>query len=181
MLNVTKSKRLKLVNTEIDFKSVIAESIYNLRNLDRAHKVEVKTTIETYLPFYNDRRQLAIIFNNIISNAIKFQHPHELHPTLVINIEIDENKALIVFKDNGIGIQKENISKIFDMFFRSPGSKADGAGLGLYITRELIKKLKGKITASSENREGAQFTVELPNKIDPDLLRRLNRLVQNTK
>jgi len=181
MVDITRSTRFKVQISEIDFKAIVNESITNLRGLERAHKLSVKTTIESYLPFYSDHRQLMVIFNNIISNAIKYQHAHELHPVLNIHIEVGSEKAIMTFKDNGIGISKENLSKVFDMFFRSPGVKSDGSGLGLYITKEIVRKLKGKISATSAENEDTCFTVEIPNKIDPDLLRKLTRLIQNTK
>jgi signal transduction histidine kinase len=181
MIDITRSTRFKVQISEIDFKAIINESLANLRNLDGAHKVSVKTTIESYLPFYSDSRQLMVIFNNLISNAIKYQHVHEMHPALNIHIEVGSETAVMTFRDNGIGISKENLSKVFDMFFRSPGVKSDGSGLGLYITKEIVRKLKGKIAVTSEANEGTRFTVELPNRIDPDLLRKLTRLIQNTK
>ena len=181
MIDITRSTRFKVQISEIEFKSLISESLTQLRNLEGAHKLEVSTTIESYLPYYSDYKQLLVIFNNIISNAIKFQHAHELHPKLDLHIEVDQLKATMTFKDNGIGIAPENFGKIFDMFFRSPGTKADGAGLGLYIVKEIVRKLKGKILVSSKINEGSSFQVELPNKIDPDLLRKLTKMVQNSK
>lgn len=181
MMNITRSGRLKVQISEIDFKAVINESLSVLRNSEGAHKLKVSTTIEGMLPFFSDHKQLLVIFNNIISNSIKYQHAHELNPQLEISIEVNDTNAFLSFKDNGIGIEKENLNKIFDMFFRSPGTKADGSGLGLYIVREIIKKMKGKISVESKVNEGTRFVIELPNRIDPDLLRKLNKLVQNSK
>jgi signal transduction histidine kinase len=95
-------------------------------------------------------------------------------------VEVNSEKAVMTFKDNGIGICKENLNKVFDMFFRSPGVKADGAGLGLYIVKEIVRKLKGRILVASKENEGSSFQVELPNRIDPDLLRKVNKMVQNS-
>lgn len=180
-MDAVKGTRFRAKISEIDFKSIIAHSLHQLRTLEGAHKLEVKTTIESYLPFYSDAKQLGIIFNNIISNAIKYRHIHEIHPTLTITIEVDPTKAVMTFKDNGIGIPGENLGKVFDMFFRSPDTRTDGSGLGLYIVKEIVRKLKGKISVSSALNEGSCFRLELPNRIDPDLLRKLNRLVQNSK
>lgn len=181
MINTTRSTRFKVKISEIDFKAIIARSVNNLKNAEGAHKVAIKTTIESYLPFYNDADQLEVIFNNLISNAIKFQHVHELHQKLDIHVEVDKSRAILSFKDNGIGIPKENLTRIFDMFFRAPGLKADGSGLGLYIVKEIVKKLKGKIFVESTVGEGSKFVIELPNRIDPDLVRKLDHLVQNSK
>ncbi|HMT30880.1 MAG TPA: HAMP domain-containing sensor histidine kinase [Bacteroidia bacterium] len=144
MINITRSGRFKVQISEIDFKSLVNESLNSLRAVDGAHRLKVNTTVEGFLPFFSDQKQLLVIFNNIISNTIKFQHTHELNPQLEISIEVNDTSAMMSFKDNGIGIEKENLNKVFDMFFRSPGTKADGSGLGLYIVREIIKKLKEK-------------------------------------
>jgi signal transduction histidine kinase len=181
MIDLTRSKRFKVQNSEIDFKALISESLNSLRNLDGAHRVEVKTRIEDFFPFYNDPSQLSIIFNNLISNAIKFQHAHEMHPYLEISILVDAQKATMQFRDNGVGIAKENLGKVFDMFYRTPGSKADGAGLGLYIVKEIVRKLKGKILVDSTVNEGSKFVIELPNKIHPDLLRKFNKIIQDNQ
>ena len=180
MIDSTRSTRFKVKISEIDFKSIIIESQQNLRGLEGAHRITMKTTIESYLPFFSDSQQLQVIFNNLISNAIKYQHAHEQNPALDIHIEVSSEKAVMTFKDNGVGIEAENLNKVFDMFFRSPGVKADGAGLGLYIVKEIIRKLKGRILVASKLNEGSSFQVELPNRIDPDLLRKLNKMVQDS-
>lgn len=180
-MDITKSTRYKAVISEVNFKGIIKESLNSLRNLSNAHRLEVKTAIEGYLPFYGDKEQLQIVFNNIISNAIKFQHTHELNPCLEISIQVDGEHVQITFRDNGIGIPAESISKIFDMFYRIPGTKGDGAGLGLFMVKEIVKKLKGKIKVESVSGEGTRFNLEIPNRIDVDLLRKLNNLIQNSK
>lgn len=181
MVNITRSGRLKVQISEIDFKSVLNEALHNLRNSEGAHKLKVNYTVEGIIPFYNDQKQLLVIYNNIISNAIKYQHTHELNPQLDISVEAEATRVVMKFKDNGVGIAKENLNKVFDMFFRSPGTKADGSGLGLFIVREIVKKLKGKVSVESNANEGTVFMIELPNKIDPDLLRKFSKLVQNSK
>lgn len=179
MIN-TKNTRLRLKVNEIDFKKLVTDSVLFLRNLDGAHRLEVKTTIEGHLPFFSDREQLQIIFNSLISNAIKFRHLHEMHPTLIIHVEVNDDTARFIFHDNGIGIAKEHLPKIFNMFYCVPGSAQQGSGLGLYMTREIIKKMKGKIKAESNPGEGTRIIFELPNLIDPDLLRNLKKLIQNS-
>jgi signal transduction histidine kinase len=180
-MDITKTTRYKAVISEINFKSLIAEAAKSLQNHANAHRLEIKTTIESHLPFFNDKEQLQVIFNNIISNAIKFQHLHELNPCLNIHAEITGELITITFKDNGIGIPPQSLAKVFDMFYRIPGTKGDGAGLGLFMVKEIVKKLKGKIRIESKVGEGTSIMMELPNRIDVDLLRKFNKLIQNSK
>jgi signal transduction histidine kinase len=79
-----------------------------------------------------------------------------------INVTVDKEKAVINFEDNGIGIDQEYISRVFDMFFRATMQR-EGAGLGLYIVKETVDKLKGTIRIESEMGEGTRFFIEIPN------------------
>ncbi|MCD7879366.1 MAG: ATP-binding protein, partial [Candidatus Gastranaerophilales bacterium] len=74
----------------------------------------------------------------------------------------DDNTLIIKVKDEGIGISSENLDKIFKKFSRidSPLTrKIQGNGLGLYITKNLIEKMSGKITVTSETGAGTEFTL----------------------
>jgi len=68
----------------------------------------------------------------------------------------------VTVEDNGIGISDKYIDKIFDMFYRATES-SDGSGLGLYIVKETVDRLKGKIDVQSRPEEGTRFKVEFPN------------------
>ncbi|MBL7874140.1 MAG: HAMP domain-containing histidine kinase, partial [Cyclobacteriaceae bacterium] len=72
-------------------------------------------------------------------------------------------QANIVFTDNGIGISEENLSKIFEMFYRA-SEQSEGSGLGLYIVKNAVEKLGGHLNVSSRLNEGTTFEIVLPNK-----------------
>ena len=74
----------------------------------------------------------------------------------------DKERATVRFEDNGIGIENSLLPKICGMFFRATTEK-DGSGLGLYIVKEAVDKLRGKIEISSELGEGTIFKLDLPN------------------
>ena len=101
------------------------------------------------------------VFQNLISNALKYttkNMPVEIH------ISVSELKSYWQFSitDNGIGIEEEHLHRIFDMFFRAT-MQSEGAGLGLYILKETIEKIEGKINVSSKIGEGVSFMINLPN------------------
>jgi signal transduction histidine kinase len=175
----TRGTRFRPKISEIPIKNLITTCQDELKNLDGCYRLEMKITIEGCLPFFSDAEQLKIVFGNLISNSIRYQHPHEVKPQLNITVEVDGNRARFEFRDNGIGISAESLPRVFDMFYRSPGTKGDGAGLGLFMVKEIIKKLKGKITVESKRNEGTKFVFEIPNLIDPDHLRKLSKLIQN--
>jgi signal transduction histidine kinase len=73
-----------------------------------------------------------------------------------------ENGVDILAQDNGIGISKENLNRIFEMFYRAT-SLSTGSGLGLYIVKETTDKLGGKIEVNSSPGEGSTFNLFIPN------------------
>jgi signal transduction histidine kinase len=70
-------------------------------------------------------------------------------------------RVSIKIKDNGIGIESKYINKIFEMFFRATNEKS-GSGLGLYIVKETLKKLNGKIKVLSTFGKGTEFIIDIP-------------------
>ena len=75
---------------------------------------------------------------------------------------MSDTETNIIVKDNGIGIDRKNIGKIFDMFYRVSETSI-GSGLGLYIVKETVDKLSGKINVESEKGVGTTFQLNIPN------------------
>jgi signal transduction histidine kinase len=98
----------------------------------------------------------------LISNAIKYADLEKPEPAIRIAIELAPGEAAIQFSDNGIGIEKHHLGKIFDMFYRA-NHDAKGSGLGLFIFSETIQKLKGQSNVESQIKEGTTFFIRLPN------------------
>ena len=69
---------------------------------------------------------------------------------------------MLKFEDNGIGIQEEHLDHIYDMFYRA-NENSKGSGLGLYIVKETVEAMNGKVNVKSDLSTGTTFTVELPN------------------
>ncbi|HZG01667.1 MAG TPA: HAMP domain-containing sensor histidine kinase, partial [Chitinophagales bacterium] len=112
--------------------------------------------------FSSDPGRISVLLNNLISNAIRYQNPNVDKPYVDIAVETTADAAFIVVKDNGIGIDKAQQSKVFDMFYRVSQNSV-GSGLGLYIVKETVEKLQGKIDLKSEPGTGTAFTIVLPN------------------
>lgn len=124
-------------------------------------KLDPIININGSIPFYSDHSRLLIIFNNIISNAVRY-YDRWKESFLQIDIVVDKDKAEIHFSDNGVGIAEEFLDKIFKMFFRA-SYESKGSGLGLYIVKSTVEKLNGKISVKSKLGEGTHFTIEVPN------------------
>lgn len=157
------SKNLKLAITvdPISFEQVVENCFTDLSYLPNAHKVNIKTSISS-LTFYSDRWRINEIFRNLISNAIKYLNPDIDDPYVKIDIKITDKSAHIKFKDNGIGIEKNTLPKVFEMFYRAT-EYSEGSGIGLYIVKNAIEKLGGKIRVESKPQVGTSFDIIIPN------------------
>ena len=161
IIHYSRNSRMDILPSQIDFHALVKESIESLKYMPDAEKVKSKINIYDHVPFYSDHGRLLIIFNNIISNAVRY-HDKWKESFLEINIVTNEEKVLIRFTDNGVGIAEEFQDKIFKMFFRA-SYESKGSGLGLYIVKSTVEKLNGKISVQSKLGEGTQFTIEVPN------------------
>jgi signal transduction histidine kinase len=106
-----------------------------------------------------DRTQLIRVITNLVKNAIQSLPENQTEKTILVSVKKEENNVLILVKDNGIGIETENIDRIFEPKFTTKNS---GMGLGLGIIKNIIENYKGSITFETEQGEGATFTVSLP-------------------
>jgi signal transduction histidine kinase len=149
----------------VDLRSLIEETFDRMRYLSGSEGMDKEIVVEEDVPLFSDAHRLIVIFNNLISNSIKYRAVTKERQFIRINVRVTRTDVFINFEDNGIGISSELISKIFDMFFRAT-SKSEGAGLGLYIVKEAIDKLGGAIQVRSNYGEGTAFEIRLPNKQD---------------
>lgn len=162
ILEYSRNARQELAIEEVDVTRIITDNLERMQYLPGSEKLRKDVNINVAAPLLSDAYRISVIFNNLISNAIKYADQDKEDSFLRINIDIDERSARFVVEDNGIGIAKEYLEKVFDMFFRATMQK-EGAGLGLYIVKETIEKLYGTIQVESEPRVGTSFIIEIPN------------------
>jgi PAS domain S-box-containing protein len=158
ILRYSRNKRVEIKREEIDFKVLIEESLSSLGYYDKSIAVGVHVTQKKM--FISDRYRLQIILNNLISNAFRYRKEGE-GSKIDITVKVQPKRAVISVVDNGIGIEKVHIPKIFDMFYRAT-NKTAGSGLGLFIVKETVGLLKGGIRVKSTFGEGADFELEVP-------------------
>ncbi len=107
--------------------------------------------------------ELETLFTNIIENAVKYNRESQ-RVEVVGNVK--NQSAVFTIKDFGAGINKKDLPHIFEPFYRADKSRTklhkDGYGLGLAISKEIVEKYKGTITAESEINEGTTFIITLP-------------------
>jgi signal transduction histidine kinase len=124
-------------------------------------EIFIKYEIDPTLIITTDRSRLKVILNNLIGNALKYSSPEKKEQTISVAAVIEGNNLKISIDDNGIGIAIEHQPKIFEMFYRA-SEKSQGSGLGLYIVKETLDKLNGKIEVHSSLGHGSTFRLEIP-------------------
>jgi signal transduction histidine kinase len=109
-----------------------------------------------------DPDDLEIIFNNLISNAVKY---NKEGGSVDINMKSENEKIIICIKDSGIGLNNEEKDQLFNEFYRVKNEQTrniSGSGLGLPIVKRVVDLYNGDIHIESEPGKGSTFTVELP-------------------
>lgn len=164
ILDYSRNARLEVSAKQISFKTLIQNCIEDLKYITGFEQIKFETEIEgDEVLFFSDPYRINMIFTNLLSNAIKYRDSTKAQSIIWVSVTITEEAASILFQDNGIGISENLISEIFNMFYRGT-EKSNGAGLGLYIVKETIGKLKGEINVTSKFSEGSTFRVSIPNK-----------------
>lgn len=143
--------------------SNIARSVTaQLKGLIKAENVQVNTDFEDYPEVIYSRTYLESIFLNLISNAIKYSSP-DRPPVINIRSYREGDKIMLLFEDNGLGIDlerhREQLFKMYKTFHRIEGK--DSKGIGLFITKNQVEMMGGKINVKSEVDKGTSFFIEL--------------------
>jgi len=160
IIELTKNARVKPKRQKIDFKKVVDETFEYLKYSVDSKPPKPKFQLQQKKPFYSDASRMKVIFNNIISNSIKYSDPKNTE--IDINVEVLNGHAKIKIIDKGKGIEQKYQEDVFKMFFRATDQNA-GSGLGLYIVKETVDKLKGNISLESEVNKGTTLSMRLPN------------------
>jgi signal transduction histidine kinase len=160
IIELTKNARMKPKSQKINFKKLVDETFEYLQYSMHAKTPKPKLHLDQKKDFYSDGNRMKVIFNNIISNSIKYSDPKRTE--IDINVEVLNGHAKINIEDKGNGIEKKYQDDVFKMFFRATDQNA-GSGLGLYIVKETVSKLNGNISLESEINKGTTLKMRLPN------------------
>lgn len=149
----------------LDFEALLEEVAYELQEPLNARNIKFEyKVLGKQQPFAGDKVRLHTILHNIISNSIQYIDEEKSQHEIKVEVQLLPRLAKIKITDNGVGIERHLQDKVFDMFFRGD-ERSKGAGLGLYIVKQIVAQLQGKIELKSEPGEGASIEVEVPNKI----------------
>lgn len=163
IITYSRNARRDININKVDVKGLVQETFNTLKTLDDKVEFDFKLNVKEEVPLFSDKERLAIIINNILSNALTYRDTE--NPVVAVDVKINQENAIFSFKDNGPGIPAKHLDKIFDMFYRAT-DKSTGSGLGLYIVKEYLRKLNGKVKVESEEGKGTTFTFSVPNKYE---------------
>ena len=162
ILSYSRNTRMDVHVEPVDFTAIVEDMKMNLQSVPGAEHLKLSFRVEGDNEFHSDSLRIGIIFSNLYSNAIKYQDVLKASCLLDIHVSLNLDNAIITFTDNGIGIPPELLDKVFDMFYRAH-EISKGSGLGLYITRETVTKLRGSISVDSVQGRFTTIRVVLPN------------------
>ncbi|TAE48787.1 MAG: ATP-binding protein, partial [Cytophagales bacterium] len=147
--------------SRIDFEELIQAIQDKFETIIIENKITFETNIETY-GFESDYEILEIVIQNLIENAINFrtQDP-EKAPHISLKVKEHFDWLYIMIRDNGTGISIEHLPQIYDMFFR--GSElSKGNGLGLYVVKSALDRLKIEVEVTSLENSYTDFHIKIP-------------------
>jgi signal transduction histidine kinase len=157
ILDHAKNSRSEPKPEEVYFENLIEQVWNNIQPSDVP--VEKKFFIKQEEAFISDNWRLQVIFNNLLSNAIRYRRDG------CVNIKVSgivkQNRATITVEDQGQGISQAHLDKVFNMFYRASATSS-GSGLGLYIVKETVQRLGGEVRIESQVDAGTKVTLTIP-------------------
>ncbi len=161
VLDYSRNARTPFQFKEVSLGQVVAQAQETYAYLPDFDKIHWEIELDETGVLISDERRMAIVINNLISNSIRYADFRKAKPTIRITFRYRPGQSRLVIQDNGIGIEKNHLPHIFDMFYRA-NAYAKGSGLGLFIVKETIEKLQGRIRVYSRAKEGTTFIILLP-------------------
>jgi signal transduction histidine kinase len=157
----------EFVFARVDLGTLLRDIVSATQDRLGSEGIKIETDIEKSLPpIMADGAAVTQAFNNLIDNAVKYSvHSKKV----IVRAFIEEGSVVVQVVDFGQGIQKEDIDKIFDRFYRGGDEltrTVKGSGLGLTLVKQIVEAHRGSVQVESEPDKGSVFTVRLP--LDPD-------------
>jgi PAS domain S-box-containing protein len=160
ILDYSRNARLENIITEFHFRELI-DNIFGDLAYITDENVELRLVMECPEMVHMDKPRMDILMKNLISNGIKYRRQSSEVSYVEVKLQSESEHYVITISDNGEGIKEENQEKVFDMFYRA-STTAAGTGLGLYICKDIISKMNGKMMLKSEFGLGTEIKLILP-------------------
>jgi PAS domain S-box-containing protein len=161
LLDVSKINAGKMIyNIEpFEFSEALAETVEGIQQSSTTHHIAIERNDKVM--YEGDRLRIEQVISNLLANAIKYSPDRD---RIIIRSELQQNNLIVSVQDFGIGIEPENLTKLFDRYYRvdNTSMRFQGLGLGLFISSEIIKRHNGSFWIESKPGEGSTFFFLLP-------------------
>lgn len=165
MVEFSRNYHLDVQTAHFNFHDLVSEVLRELAFWPEARRISFKNTVSEGTIIKSDSQRMKVVLHNLISNSVKYADFTK--PDSYIHIDFNRNGAgnTIIISDNGMGIEKERQSRIFEMYYRAT-ERSHGSGLGLFIVKEIILKLGGTIEVRSSYGAGSSFIIHIPEEVN---------------
>lgn len=158
-LNKLENQQIFPAHEEFDLSSQLCESLLQFEDAWERKNLNIETEIEDDVRICSDAELLSLVWNNLISNAVKFT-PNG--GTIGVSLKTEEKAVVVSVSDTGCGMKPEVGQHIFEKFYQGDTSHAtQGNGLGLALVKRVVDILSGEISVQSVYGQGSTFTVKI--------------------
>ena len=158
-LNKLENQQIFPQPTEFDLGEQLCESLLGFEDAWEAKNLEIETDIQDDVRIQSDPELLSLVWNNLISNAVKFTPPGG---TIGVSMKTEGSSVIVQVRDTGCGMKQETGEHIFEKFYQGDTSHAtQGNGLGLALVKRVVDILNGEIGVQSVYGQGSTFTVTI--------------------
>ncbi len=161
LLDVTKINAGKMVYDmqPFDFMQMVRETIENIQLTVNSHEIVLNSS-EAF-SFTGDRLRLEQVLINLLDNAIKYSPGGE---EVLVLVSRENDYVIVCIQDYGVGIDRSNVNRLFDRYYRTDNTamRFEGLGLGLFISADIVKRHHGTYWLESEPGKGSSFYFRLP-------------------
>ncbi|CAN5196850.1 hypothetical protein BH11PAT1_BH11PAT1_2430 [soil metagenome] len=156
-----KAGKLSFIITSFDMNTLVKEIVEDLQTITHSHIIHIAGKVTKLIE--GDKDRVGQVLINLLTNAIKYSPDSK-----EVQITLAENgkDCTVAVKDHGIGIEKKQVTKIFDRFYQVRNGKKvfSGLGMGLYIAKEIAERHGGTLVVESSKGKGSTFTLVIPTK-----------------
>lgn len=163
LLILTRTKNENEEEQTVQIGALINHALSKIDHMDGFEQVKIIQKISYDKDIYTKKSRLQLIVDNLLSNAIKYHDPKEKTPHIILKSTVRNDIFTFIVEDNGLGIPKDDQSKIFTMFKRFHTKVSYGSGLGLYMIKKSAEILDGTISFEDIGK-GSRFTLKIPYK-----------------
>lgn len=161
MIQHSQNSSMEVRYEEVNLYELVQECFADIKFLPGIEAMNFELNLSKDAIVMSDRNRLKIILNNLIGNSVKYRDERKDSSYVRITFEKRKTTWKLEIDDNGIGIDKQYLSRVFEMFYRAT-DRSQGSGLGLYIVKETVDRLYGEVYVDSEKGQWTKFTIAIP-------------------